>query len=273
MLQAAAYTDDRGFYVEASEVEETGDGFVHRGEPVTREFGKIGKSLKNVVTPDEISDEYGADTLRLYEMFTGPLDQSRPWDSSAVVGMYRLLQRIWRIVVDEDTGTSRAADGLPLDDDTQRELHRAIAAVRDGMEALRFNTSIARITELTNHLTKAYPVGSGAPRGGRGAGADAGAARPARRRGAVVPAGPRRLPGLGSTSPRPTSSGWSTTPSRSPCRSTARCAARCGSPSDADAAALEAAARADERVATLLDGKDVRQVIAVPGRMVNFVVG
>ncbi len=71
-IQAAAYTDDRGFYVEASEVTEEGGRFFHGGQPVHREYGKIGKSLKNMITPDDLIAEFGADTLRLYEMFTGP---------------------------------------------------------------------------------------------------------------------------------------------------------------------------------------------------------
>ena len=81
-IQAAAYTDDRGMYVEADQVEERDDGFWLAGKPVTREYGKMGKSLKNAVTPDEIYRQYGADTLRLYEMFMGPLDQDRPWDTT-----------------------------------------------------------------------------------------------------------------------------------------------------------------------------------------------
>ena len=97
-------------------------------------------------------------------MFTGPLDQSRPWDTKAVVGMYRLLQRIWRIVVDEDTRRRRACrddDGRRRD--PARRCTAPIAAVRDGMETLRFNTSIARITELTNHLTRALPATAACP--------------------------------------------------------------------------------------------------------------
>ena len=76
--------------------------------------------------------------------------------------MFRLLQRIWRTVLDEDTGEPHVSDD-PLDDETLRVLHRSIASVRDGMETLRFNTSIARITELNNHLTSKYPHG-GVPR-------------------------------------------------------------------------------------------------------------
>ena len=77
---------------------------------VNQEFGKIGKSLKNSVSPDEICDNYGADTLRVYEMSMGPLDASRPWATKDVVGAYRFLQRVWRLVVDEETGASARAE-------------------------------------------------------------------------------------------------------------------------------------------------------------------
>jgi len=152
---AAAYTDSRGVHVPAAEVVETERGFEFEGEPVTREYGKMGKSLKNSVTPDEMYDAYGADTLRLYEMFAGPLDASRPWETRDVIGVHRFLQRVWRLMVDEATGERRVSED-PLDDESRRVLHRTIAAVREGMETLRFNTSIARLTELTTHLTQAY---------------------------------------------------------------------------------------------------------------------
>ncbi|HVM64447.1 MAG TPA: class I tRNA ligase family protein, partial [Acidimicrobiales bacterium] len=150
---AAAYTDERGMYVDAAAVEERDGAFFFEGKPVHREFGKMGKSLKNSVTPDDMYEAYGADTLRLYEMFSGPLDASRPWETRDVVGVHRFLQRVWRLVVDEDTGELRVGDG-PLDDETRRGLHRTIEAVREGMETLRFNTSIARLTELTTQLVK-----------------------------------------------------------------------------------------------------------------------
>ena len=70
----------------------------------------MGKSLKNVVTPDEMSEQYGADTFRVYEMAMGPLDVSRPWETRAVVGSQRFLQRVWRLVVDEETGAVRVTD-------------------------------------------------------------------------------------------------------------------------------------------------------------------
>ncbi|MBT2527095.1 leucine--tRNA ligase [Streptomyces sp. ISL-99] len=154
MIQAFVYRDSRGIPVPAAEVEERDGAFWYQGEKVSRVLGKMGKSLKNAVTPDEISAEYGADTLRLYEMAMGPLDVSRPWDTRAVVGQYRLLQRLWRNVVDETTGEVTVVDAEP-DEDTLRALHKAIDGVGKDMAGMRFNTAIAKVTELNNHLTKA----------------------------------------------------------------------------------------------------------------------
>ncbi|MFC0848394.1 leucine--tRNA ligase [Streptomyces noboritoensis] len=154
MIQAYVYRDSRGFPVAAAEVEERDGKFFFEGEPVKRELGKMGKSLKNAVTPDEICAEYGADTLRLYEMAMGPLDVSRPWDTRAVVGQYRLLQRLWRNIVDETTGEVTVTDAEP-DEATLRALHKAIDGAGGDLAEMRFNTAIAKITELNNHLTKA----------------------------------------------------------------------------------------------------------------------
>ncbi|MBT2488987.1 leucine--tRNA ligase [Streptomyces sp. ISL-96] len=154
MIQAFVYRDSRGIAVPAAEVEERDGGFWYQGEKVSRVLGKMGKSLKNAVTPDEISAEYGADTLRLYEMAMGPLDVSRPWDTRAVVGQYRLLQRLWRNIVDEATGEATVVDTEP-DEDTLRALHKAIDGAGQDMAGMRFNTAIAKVTELNNHLTKA----------------------------------------------------------------------------------------------------------------------
>lgn len=153
MIQAFVYRDSRGIAVPAAEVEERDGGFYYQGEKVSRVLGKMGKSLKNAVTPDEICAEYGADTLRLYEMAMGPLDVSRPWDTRAVVGQYRLLQRLWRNVVDEETGEVTVVDTEP-GEDTLRALHKAIDGVGQDMAGMRFNTAIAKVTELNNHLTK-----------------------------------------------------------------------------------------------------------------------
>ncbi|MGW1191355.1 leucine--tRNA ligase [Streptomyces sp. NPDC002559] len=154
MIQAFVYRDSRGIAVPAAEVEERDGKFYYQGEKVSRVLGKMGKSLKNAVTPDEICAEYGADTLRLYEMAMGPLDVSRPWDTRAVVGQYRLLQRLWRNVVDEETGEVTVVDAEP-GEETLRALHKAIDGVGQDMAGMRFNTAIAKVTELNNHLTKA----------------------------------------------------------------------------------------------------------------------
>ncbi|MGW0559750.1 leucine--tRNA ligase [Streptomyces sp. NPDC003016] len=154
MIQAFVYRDSRGIAVPAAEVEERDGAFWYQGEKVSRVLGKMGKSLKNAVTPEKIAAEYGADTLRLYEMAMGPLDVSRPWDTRAVVGQYRLLQRLWRNVVDETTGEATVVDTEP-DEETLRALHKAIDGVGKDMAGMRFNTAIAKVTELNNHLTKA----------------------------------------------------------------------------------------------------------------------
>src|ERR1700730_8643482 len=102
---------------------EGGGCFIYRGLDgeieVFQEFGKIGKSLKNSISPDEICDEYGADTLRVYEMSMGPLEASRPWATKDVIGAYRFLQRVWRLVVDEETGATGATDDA-VDEQTLR---------------------------------------------------------------------------------------------------------------------------------------------------------
>src|SRR3954453_20395363 len=270
-ISAFAYTDERGFYVPAAEVVERDGQFFHDGEPVTREYGKIGKSLKNMITPDEMIEAFGADTFRVYEMSTGPLEQSRPWETKAVVGSQRLLQRIWRVVVDEETGAVRAADVEP-GEDTLRALHRAIDGVRDGFTTLRFNIAIARITELTNHLTAVYGADKPVPRS---------VAEP--RVLLAAPLAPHIAEEMWTRLGHDESSAWHPFPVADErwlvddtvevaVQVNGKVRAQVSVPADADAAALEAAARADERIAGYLDGATVRRVIAVPGRLVNFVL-
>jgi len=156
-IQAFAYTDERGVYVPAEEVVEHDDGtFTFEGAAVTQEYGKMGKSLKNAVTPDEMYAEYGADTLRVYEMSMGPLDASRPWETRAVVGSQRFLQRVWRLLVDETTGELLVENSSDVSNQTLHQLHQTIEGVRADMDGLRFNTAIAKLIELTNHLTKQH---------------------------------------------------------------------------------------------------------------------
>jgi leucyl-tRNA synthetase len=215
-------------------------------------------------------ESYGADTLRLYEMFTGPLDQSRPWETKAVVGVYRLLQRIWRNVIDEDTGEVTVSDDAP-DDETLRALHRTTDAVRSGMENMRFNVSIAKITELNNHLTTRYPAG-GVPRT---------VAEPLVL--LLAPLAPHMAEELWSRLGHPDSLAMEPFPEVDPAylvddmvevpvQINGKMRGKVVVPVGADTATMEGAARADDRVAGLLSGRTVHKVVVVPGRLINFVV-
>jgi leucyl-tRNA synthetase len=162
-IQAYAYRDERGQAVPATEVQERDGKYFFDGQQVSREYGKMGKSLKNIVTPDEMYDEFGADTFRLYEMSMGPLDQSRPWNTRDVVGMQRFLQRVWRNLVNEDTGRLTVSD-IDCPEDLLRALHIAIDGVQRDMDGMRFNTAIAKLIELNNALTKHVEANGSTPR-------------------------------------------------------------------------------------------------------------
>jgi leucyl-tRNA synthetase len=154
-ILADAFTDPAGRYVPAAGVVETEDGLFCEGERVRRHYGKMGKSLKNSVSPDEIYESYGADTLRMYEMAMGPLDVDRPWQPDDIVGVYRFLQRLWRNVVDEQTGELRpAADPPPATDPLYKLAHKTIGEVTRLFGELRFNVATARLTDLNNTLTQ-----------------------------------------------------------------------------------------------------------------------
>ncbi|MDR1999521.1 MAG: class I tRNA ligase family protein, partial [Frankiaceae bacterium] len=274
-IQAYAYKDARGVYVEADEVVEVDGGYAiprpdGRLEPVTREYGKMGKSLRNSVTPDEMCEAYGADTLRVFEMFTGPLEQTRPWDTKAVVGSYRLLQRIWRTAVDETTGQAHVGDG-PAPPELRKQLHRTIAAVREGMESLRFNTTIARLTELNNSLTQLYPAG-GAPRE---------VVEPMALM--LAPLAPHLAEEIWSRLGHPDSLAWRDFPQADPALLTedlievpvqvaGKVRAVLSVPAQITSAQLGVAALAEQKVVAAIGGKSVRRVIVVPGRLVNIVV-
>ena len=278
-IQAFAFQDRRGVHVEAGEVVERDGGWWWNGEPVERSLGKMGKSLRNSVTPDEMCEDYGADTLRLHEMFMGPLDQDRPWFTETVVGSHRLLQRVWRNLVDEQTGELLVTDD-PADDDVRRLLHQTVAAVRAEMDNLRFNTAIAKITELNNELVRR----GGAVRGtapGRHDATPREVAEPLVLM--LAPLVPHMAEELWHRLGHAETVVYADFPVADPAWLVAdtveipvqvngKIRSRLTVPAGAGADDLETAARADARVQEFLAGRDIRKVIAVPGRLVNLVV-
>ncbi|NLU84513.1 leucine--tRNA ligase [Rhodococcus sp. HNM0569] len=268
-IQAYAYTDERGVYVPAAEVEERDGTFWYQGAQVRQEYGKMGKSLKNAVAPDDICNDYGADTLRVYEMAMGPLDTSRPWATKDVVGAQRFLQRVWRLVVDEEAGAVRVGEDA-LSDDTLRALNKAVAGVRDDYAGLRDNTATAKLIEYTNYLTKSYP--DGAPRA---------AVEPLVLM--VAPLAPHLAEELWSRlghaeslahGPFPEADAkWLVEDSvEYPIQVNGKVRSRIQVPADASREQVHAAALADDKIAGMLGGKEPRKVIVVPGKMVNVVL-
>jgi leucyl-tRNA synthetase len=273
-IQAFAYTDARGAYVPAADVVERDGTFVYPGPDgeieVVQEFGKIGKSLKNSVSPDEMCDDYGADTLRVYEMSMGPLEASRPWATKDVVGAHRFLQRVWRLVVDESSGGIRVTDDADLDTDTLRLLHRTIAGVSEDYAALRNNTAVAKLIEYTNHLTKQHR--DAVPRA---------AVEPLVLM--VAPVAPHLAEELWQRLGHPTSLAHGPFPVADPdylvedtveypVQVNGKVRGRITVSAGADADAVEAAALTDEKVQAFLGGATPKKVIVVAGRLVNLVV-
>ena len=138
-------------------------GWVHTKEPFQKlvnqgmilgeDNQKMSKSRGNVVNPDDVVKAHGADSLRLFEMFMGPLEAVKPWMTKGVDGVRRFLDRAWRVVVDEDTDACLAQDDAPSDE-VVRALHKTIKKVTEDLEGMRYNTAIAALMELTNLLTK-----------------------------------------------------------------------------------------------------------------------
>ncbi len=173
-IQAFYYENDRGVRVPADEVVDADgnaatdvqdkDGpFFHDGQPVTRHYGKMGKSLKNVVNPNGVIEEYGADTLRLYEMYMGPLEASKPWNIRDIIGVHRFLHRVWRLVVQEKAPESgewilNPKIGDQRDDDLEKLLHRTIRKVGEDIEKMAYNTAIAEMIKWSNEAQKADAV-------------------------------------------------------------------------------------------------------------------
>ena len=264
---AAAYKDQREIYVDAFSIEERDGAYYFEGEPVTREMGKMGKSLKNGVSPDVMYDAYGADTLRLYLMATGPMDASRPWETRDVIGMYRFVQRLWRNIVDEQTGDCTVVDA-PLDPDTTRLMHRTIDVVRTEMDALRFNTAIAKLIELNNAVTKLDAT----PR-------EVAEAMVLM----VAPLAPHLAEELWRKLGHDDTLTYADFPVADPehlvdetveypVQVNGKVRSHIVVATSADAATVEATALADDKVITNLDGATPKKVIVIPGRMVNIVV-
>ncbi|GAA1969413.1 leucine--tRNA ligase [Amycolatopsis minnesotensis] len=269
-IQANAYRDARAIPVPADEVEERDGKFFHGGEEVFQEYGKMGKSLKNAVTPDEMFRDYGADTFRFYEMAMGPLADSRPWVTKDVVGAQRFLQRLWRLFVDEETGAFRVSDSAATDEDRKR-LHRTVAGVREDYAELRFNTAGAKLIELNNHLTKTYGTAAATPKE---------LAEPLVMM--LAPLCPhlaeelwQRLGHQGSLAHGP----FPAVDERYlvedtveyPIQVNGKVRSRITVAADASREDVQAAALADEKVVALLEGAEPRKVIVVPKKLVNVV--
>ena len=167
LITAFSYIDDTGRKIPSDEIEDKGDGVYAikaTGAPVKQIVAKMSKTLKNVVNPNDVIDEYGSDTLRLYEMFMGPLDGSKPWNPRDVPGMFRFLRDAWRMIVEDDEREPKAGNlrmnllpsaseligaGAP-GDVLERELHKTIKNVTQDLERMAFNTAISKLMVFKN---------------------------------------------------------------------------------------------------------------------------
>jgi leucyl-tRNA synthetase len=259
----------------AEQVEKQGEHFVLRDLPKIRVESrayKMSKSRGNVVNPDQVVKDFGADALRLYEMFMGPLEATKPWSTTGVGGVRGFLDRCWRLVVDERADELALAPQVcddPPTDEELRELHRMIDKVTKDIPALSFNTAIARMMEFVNFCT------------------------PLERRPRAIlepfvtvlaPFAPHLAEELWELLGRPAPVSIAAWPAvepkwlvddtvEIPVQIQGKLRGRVVVPAGADAKALEAAAAADPKIAELLAGKRIVKVVAVPGRLVNFVLG
>jgi leucyl-tRNA synthetase len=260
--------------LEAARVVKKGDAFVLADDPAIRidaRAHKMSKSRGNVINPDHVIEEYGADSLRLYEMFMGPLEAVKPWSMKGVEGVYRFLGRAWRMIVDadaEDVRLDAKVQDVPPSPEQARIVARTVAAVTEDLEHLRFNTAISRLMEFTNAFT-------------------AGEVRPRSAMESFTlllsPLAPHIAEELWQVLGHTQTLAYEPWPSFDPAllkdaeveipvQVNGKLRGRVTVPADADAAAIEAAARREERVTALLEGKTVRKTIVVPGKLVNFVV-
>ncbi|MCA9262757.1 MAG: leucine--tRNA ligase [Planctomycetales bacterium] len=231
---------------------------------------KMSKSRGNVVNPDEVVRNYGADSLRLYEMFMGPLEATKPWSTEGVNGVYGFLNRVWRMVIDEaaeQLTLSPAVVNDPPTDEQHRVLHKTIEAVTRDTENMSFNTAIARMMEFTNFFTKQSK-------------------RPREVLNSFVlllaPYAPHLAEELWLRLGHESSLAYEPWPVSDPAwtrddeveipvQIKGKVRSRIKVPADASHEQLEQFARADDKIAEILASAQVVKVIVVPGRMVNFV--
>ena len=257
------------------QVVKKGEGFVLVSDPLIRvesRAHKMSKSIGNVINPDVVVDQYGADSLRLYEMFMGPLEAVKPWSMKGVEGVYRFLGRAWRLVVDAEAETivldPRVKDVAPSKEQAKL-VARTVAAVTDDLEAHRFNTAVSRLMEFVNAFTSAE-------------------FRPRLAMETftllLAPMAPHLAEELWEILGHPQTLAYEPWPSFDPAllvddeveipiQINGKFRHKLHVPVGIDASDLESRARSDEKVKTYLEGKTVRKVVVVPGKMVNFVVG
>jgi leucyl-tRNA synthetase len=268
LLTAFAYQRQDGSLVPNDLVHDTDDDIVIEtatGDPVTQVVAKMSKSLKNVVTPDDIIAEFGADTFRLYEMYMGPLEASKPWNPRDIIGSFRFLQRVWRLAIDEESGELQTTD--VTDDSLERLLHRTIAKVGRDIERLAFNTAIAALIEFINAAT-----------------ALGGATRDQLERFTLIlaPMAPHMAEELWSRLGHGDSLARHPWPEfdeamlvdesiEYPVQVMGKVRGHITVARDLPVEEIEAAALSQDAVAAYLEGKTIRKVIVVPGRIVNIV--
>lgn len=240
-------------------------------DPETGKAEKMSKSRGNVINPDDVVREYGADALRLYEMFMGPLEQVKPWSMSGVEGVYRFLGRVWRMIIDdraEEVVLHESVNDSEPTDEQLRVLHKTIKAVSEDIDKLSFNTAISRMMEFTNFMSHE-------------------SSRPKSALQEFVkllsPFAPHLSEELWNVLGNSDTLAYASWPTfdeallvedtvEIPIQFKGKLKAKIHVPNGLDAAALQAAAEADPAVQKQLEGKTIIKVIAVPGRMVNFVV-
>jgi len=260
--------------VEPKEVEKQADLFVLKADPnvkIDSRAYKMSKSRGNVVNPDEVVAEYGADSLRLYEMFMGPLEAVKPWSMDGVSGVRGFLGRVWRMIVDQRAETVRLGAAVQKVEPTaeqDRVLHRTIKAVTEDIEQMAFNTAIARMMEFTNFFLKEERRPQGAME---------------RLVLLLSPFAPHISEELWEVLGHGRTLAYEPWPEfdeslikeetiEVPVQVNGKLRSRIRVPAEADRDTLEKTARLDQRIAQHLKLKQEVKVIVVPGRMVNFVV-